>query len=99
MYTPFASLQSGLNSAVIGALANATLTWGVSSSADGVFDNRSNTLLGDLVSGSDPMFTGMTALIGAIAYGTAVAVSGVPYTVVRNEPDGTGLTTLTLQAA
>lgn len=83
MPTPFASIESSINGATVAALANATLTWGVSSSADGMFRNPSNTLLGDLVQGSSPTFTALTSLVGAIAYGTAVAVGATNYTVVQ----------------
>lgn len=99
MATPFAAVESAVNAGALGLLANATLTWGVSSTADGIFDNRSSTLLGDLVAGSDPVFTGLTSQIGGIAYGTSVSVSATSYTVARNEPDGMGVTRLTLQTA
>lgn len=99
MATPFAAIESAVNSGALGVLANATLSWGVSSTADGIFDSRSTTLLGDLVSGSDPVFTGLTSQIGGIAYGTDVTVASTSYTVARNEPDGLGVTRLTLQTA
>lgn len=99
MATPFAAIESAVNSGALGVLANATITWGVSSTADGIFDNRSTTLIGDLVAGSDPVFTGLTSQIGGIAYGTAVTVSSTAYTVARNEPDSLGVTRLTLQTA
>lgn len=95
----FASIESSINAATVSALANATLTWGVSSTADGVFRNGSAVLLGDLAMGSEPSFTGLTSAIGAIAYSTAVTCNSTSYTVVRSEPDGAGMTRLTLQAA
>lgn len=99
MPTPFSSIETALNAAAVSALANATLTWGVSSSADGVFRNPAATQMGDLVLGSEPTFTGLTSAIGAIAYGTSVTCNSTSYTVVRNEPDGAGMTRLTLQTA
>ncbi len=97
MATPFAAIEASINAAATAALANATLTWGASSTADGVFSSPANGLLGELVQGSSPSFTALTSAIGAIAYGTAVAIGATGYTVARSEPDGAGLTRLTLQ--
>lgn len=99
MATPFAQIENSVNASAVKALANATITWGVSSSADGIYRSPSAVLLGDLVQGSAPTFTGLTSEIGAIAYNTAVAIGATSYTVVRHEPDGAGVTTLTLQQA
>jgi hypothetical protein len=99
MPTPFSSIETAINAATTAALANATLTWGASSSADGVFREPSQALLGGLVDGGMPTFTALTSLVGAIAYGTAVAVGATSYTVAGNTPDGAGMTTLALQLA
>lgn len=99
MPTPFASIETAINAAAVSALANATLTWGVASSADGVFRNPAAAQLGDLVLGSEPTFTALTSAVGGIAYGTAVTCNATSYTVVRSEPDGAGMTRLTLQTA
>lgn len=95
----FTPIETAINAATVAALTNATLTWGVSSSASVVFRNGSATLLGDLAMGTEPSVTGLTSAIGAIAYGTAVTCNSTSYTVVRNEPDGAGMTRLTLQIA
>ncbi len=99
MPTPFAGIETSINAATTAALANATLTWGASSTADGVFRNPAAGLLGELVQGSQPSFTGLASAVGSIALGAAVAIGAVNYTVVRREPDGAGLTRLTLQTA
>lgn len=93
----FAAVESFVNTTALGVMANARLTWGGSFSADGVFRKPSDVLLGDLIQGDQPTFTALTTYIGSLAYGAAVAISGVNYTVARNEPDGTGVSTLTLQ--
>lgn len=95
----FASIETAINAATTAALANATLTWGASSSADGIFGSPSAGQLSDLVMGAEPAFTGLTSAIGAIAYGTAVTCNATSYTVVRNDPDGAGMTRLSLQLA
>ena len=78
-------------------MANAKLTWGGSFSADGVFRKPSDMLLGDTVQSDQPTFTALSTYIGGLSYGAAVAISGVNYTVARNEPDGTGVSVITLQ--
>ena len=93
----FAAIETEVNTSVLAVMGNATLTWGASSSADGVFRKPSDTLLGDMVQGDQPTFTALTSTIGSLAYGAAVALNAVNYTVARNEPDGTGVTVLTLQ--
>ena len=99
--TNFAVIESELNTAVLGVMGNATLTWGASSSADGVFRKPSDVLLGDVVQGDQPTFTALTSAIGSLSYGSAVSVNYsaviTNYMVTRNEPDGTGVTVLTLQ--
>ena len=93
----FAAIETQVNTSVLNVMGNATLTWGTSSTADGVFRKPSAVLLGDLVQGDQPSFTALTSHIGSLAYGAAVAINAVNYTVARNEPDGTGVTVLTLQ--
>lgn len=46
-----------------------------------------------------PVLTLATAVVPADPVGTAVVVSGVSYTVVAHEPDGTGVSLLMLEAA
>ena len=95
--TDFAAIESLVNTNVLTVMGNATMTWGTSSTADGVFRKPSDALLGDLIQGDKPTFTALTSLVGGLAYGAAVASSAVNYTVARNEPDGTGVSVLTLQ--
>lgn len=100
MATPFAGIETSINAATRGALANATLSWNSGiNTADGLYSAPSNTLLGDLVQGADITFSALTSEIGTLVYGTAVAIAAVNYTVARNEPDGAGWTRLTLQKA
>lgn len=95
--TDFAAIESLVNTNVLTVMGNATLTWGTSSTADGVFRKPSDVLLGDLIQGDQPTFTALTSAIGSLAYSAAVTLNAVNYTVVRNEPDGTGVSVLTLQ--
>lgn len=93
----FAAIETLVNTNVMTVMGNATLTWGASSSADGVFRKPSDVLLGDIVQGDQPTFSALTSTIGGLAYGSAVTVNAVNYMVMRNEPDGTGVSMLTLQ--
>jgi hypothetical protein len=63
----------------------------------GIFDAAPKNVLG--VAGSDPQFIGATAGLSGLVYGNVVEIGGVNWTVRGSAPDGTGLTTLTLEAA
>jgi len=96
MSTPFAAIETAVNTATASALANATLTWGAYT-ADGVFDSDYADPLG-LVS-RQTRFTALASALPAIAQGAAVTVGGVAYTVRNVEPDNTGLIALVLERA
>lgn len=98
----FVDTEAMVNGACMDMLGNATLAYlsgAIAKSADGVFRKPSAGLLGDLVQGDLPTFTARTDLIGTLTYGQAVAINSVNYTVARIEPDGTGVTVLTLKNA
>ena len=63
----------------------------------GIFDNVSRQQLGGMLNGSSPEFQGMTASLAAATEGTAITISGITYTIVEVQPDGTGLSTLILR--
>lgn len=96
MPTPFATIETAVNARVMGALANATLTWGAYS-ADGVMDADYADRLG-LVT-RQTRFTALASALPAIAQGASVSVGGVSYTVRNVEPDNTGLVALVLERA
>ena len=63
----------------------------------GLFDNGSARAFNGLVLGTNPTFT--LASSAGHARGQSLVISGVTYTVAAVEPDGTGMTTLQLEAA
>ena len=96
MSTPFAAIETAVNTATASALANATLTWGAYT-ANGVLDSDYADPLG-LVS-RQTRFTALASALPAIAQGASVTVGGTAYTVRNVEPDNTGLVALVLEAA
>lgn len=62
-----------------------------------IFDAAYAGALG--VAGSAPTLLVVSADVAGVARGDAVTISGSSYTVTNIEPDGTGLTRLTLQEA
>ena len=66
------------------------------SSVTGIFDNGTTSAFNGLVLGTNPTF--MLATSAGHARGQSLVVSGVTYTVVAVEPDGTGMTILQLEA-
>lgn len=62
-----------------------------------IFSNQSADAL--QVAGTQPVLTVKSSDVSATARGTAVVVNGTNYTVARIEPDGTGLSRVTLEKA
>jgi hypothetical protein len=75
--------------------AQAVTVGGVST--HGIFDNASLAALG-LVAGTNPVLVVKTASVPAVAQGDAVVIGATSYTVSGIKPDGTGITTLELEA-
>lgn len=94
MTNPFAAIETSVNAALMGALANVTATVG-GVSVTGIFDAAYQDALG--ITGSAPALLCASADVAAAVEGTAVVVGSTSYTVTTAEPDGTGLTRLRLQ--
>jgi len=93
----FAALETRANDAVLWHLSNAAATLPSTAVARGIFDNGYSEVLG--VAGSEPSFTAKTSDVSVRAYGNAVSIGGISYTVRGIMPDGTGLTRLVLERA
>ena len=94
MANPFSSIETSINAGVIGALGNATLTWGAYS-AGGVWSHGYADSLGMV--NAEKTFTALSADLPAIAQGASVTLASVAYTVQAIEPDGTGMIRLSLR--
>jgi hypothetical protein len=80
----------------------ATITQSNGSSCDvvGIYDNPYlSASAGGMVefSSTSPTFTARTVDFTGVAYGDEVEVGGKSYLVIEVMPDGTGITTLTLE--
>ena len=62
----------------------------------GIFDNAYADAFG-VVAGTSPMLLIPSSVVAAIS--NTVSVAGTSYTILRVEPDGTGMTRLMLQEA
>jgi len=68
-------------------------------SVNGIFDNPAKDYsLGRVgISDSAPSFMGRTVDLAAALRGTTITINGIGYTVIDNNADGTGATTLELE--
>jgi len=96
MSNPFAAIETAVNTACIGVCANAVVVIGAST-IYATFDDHYATTFD--VSASGPALIALSSTVATVAYGTALSVDGVAYTVTAIEPDGTGVTVLRLQEA
>ena len=84
-----------------GSAATYTPSGGSASTVNGIFDNDyalADPLGGVGVGSSDPRFICRTSDVSAAANGDALVVNSVTYTIRNVEDDGTGVTTLVLEA-
>jgi hypothetical protein len=108
--TGFAALETRVNAAVVGRLANATATIVepsdvVGETFTGIFDAAYQVI--DQATGipsSAPVLTAQVSdfpdsVVDALEEGDTVSfnIAGVTYAVVEPQPDGTGMTTLRLR--
>lgn len=92
----FRSLESNANAAVLRHLANATVSIG-GVDVPGIFANPAGRAdLGVGVSTTEPSVQVASDVVMAAPVGQEVAIDGTPYEIVAADPDGTGLTKLTL---
>jgi hypothetical protein len=100
MGTPFAAIETALNSGALAALANATLTWG-GHRADGLFVANPSDPLG--IGNSRPEFRCMATALPDIAQAASISLdyqgTATAYSVRVVEPDGSGMLRLVLEKA
>lgn len=98
MSAPFAALEARVNTACMAALANAEATLPSAVVVSGIFDNAAvagGTF--DVAPGFIRRFIGLSASLSALTIGQSLTIGGVAYAIAEIEPDGTGLTSLSLK--
>ena len=95
MANPFASIETSINAACLGVLANATAVIG-GASVSGTFDANFKDALG--VASSRPVFICASTDVSAVTPGASVTINATAFTVRAIEPDGTGMATLILES-
>ena len=92
----FADLEATANAAVLNQLSNVQVIIG-GVTVTGIFRRPSSVAnLGPGAADTSPRVTVASSAVMAEPVGNLVTVAGVPYQIVTDEPDGTGLTLLTL---
>lgn len=99
----FAAAEARANAAVLRRLANATFDIG-GQQHPCIFDNGHAVALGGPfdgmgVSTTQPRLTCATASLPADPVGATVVVGAASYVVAEHQPDGTGMSVLTLRRA
>lgn len=92
----FSAIESTINSACIGLISNASMTWGATTLSV-VFDAAYADPLG--MTNNQPRATCLSSLISAMTVGASVSINSISYTVQAIEPDGGGMSTLILRRA
>ena len=95
MATPFAAIESSINAACIGALANVAATLASGAVVSGILSKPSGAQMG--IMSTSPELVAQTADLTSVANGQTITINAVAYTVRAIEPDGTGITRLTLE--
>lgn len=96
MAATFAALEARVNRAVISRVANAAVVLGAATFY-GIFDKTYVDPLG--ITSSEPRLVAKSTDVASATLGTPITVNGTAYTVREKQPDGTGMTTLLLEAA
>jgi hypothetical protein len=91
-------MEQRIDAEVIARLSNAVATVGGHEFAV-IFDRPYSGAFDGQVDAAAPECTGHAFDLAGLERGSAITINGYAYTVVRAEPDGAGLTRLTLATA
>jgi hypothetical protein len=89
-----------LNTDEFAVIATYTPDGGSAVSINGIFDNAYDEIEGPHagLETSNPAFTCLSSDVSSAAHGDTLLVNSLTYTVAGVKPDGTGMTTLELEA-
>jgi len=91
----FSVIESSINAACIGALANVAATLESGAVVSGILSKPSGAQMG--IMSTSPELVAKTDDLATVANGQTITINAVAYTVRAIEPDGTGITRLTLE--
>jgi len=97
--TPFAELESAMNTAIVDFLADAEADFG---GAIGVVAGLLRQEYGEafgMVSGSKPVLECLASSVAGVGRGDSVAIGSQSYVITSVEPDGAGMTLFRLDEA
>lgn len=93
----FANLEANANAAVLNHLANVRVVI-AGATVPGIFRNPSSVAsLGHGAADSSPSLTVASSAVMDEPVDQLIQIAGVPYAIIAASPDGTGLTTLTVE--
>ncbi len=93
----FAHLEAAANANVLNHLANVQVAI-AGATVPGIFRRPSTVAnLGNGIADTSPTLTVASSAVMAEPVEQLIHIAGVPYTIVAALPDGTGLTTLTVE--
>jgi len=95
----FAAIEARMTRAVIDRLSNAVATLPGGAVVSVIFDAAFSAPFGQAVETTQPVFVARTEDVSALVQGDDVVLASVTYTVERVEPDGTGMSRVTLYKA
>jgi hypothetical protein len=95
MPNPFAAIETSINAACIGALANVTATLASAVTISAILSKPSGGQMG--IMSTSPELVAKTSDLATVANGQTITINAVAYTVRAIEPDGTGMTRITLE--
>lgn len=103
MATPFAAIEARTARAALRHVANAQATattrYGEVVQFQVIFDNGYAAQLNGLADGTQPTALARSVDVVDLVQGCAITVAGADWTVTDPQPDGTGMTLLTLRKA
>ena len=95
MTNPFAAIETSINNACVGALANVQATLASGAKISGIFSKPSAVQMGLMT--TSPDLVCRTSDVASVANGQSITINSTAYTVRAIEPDGAGMTRITLE--
>lgn len=98
--SPFAAFETRVNASLLQHLANARVSIAGGADLPGIFRNPSSVApVGVGMADSTPALQVSSDAVPADPEGQPVQINGAAYVIVRADPDGTGMTQLTVELA